>query len=296
MSRIEQALEKAMHMRDSVKRPAADMNGDVKTIDRTAEVTEFQVRESIVDVSQVDKHIVCLTDPQSPASEQYRKLRARILATTHTPADGDLQNTLMVASADVGEGKTITSNNFAIALAQELDHTVLLVDADLRKPSVHTYLGIPAGPGLSEYLLGQVELPDVLINTGIGRLVLLPAGTPPDNPSELLSSHRMKDLVQEMKYRYNDRYIIFDSSPILVSSDALSLSSNVDGILLVVQAAKTPEKVVKKAVSVLKDTPILGVVYNNVPDYLGKSLHPYYYYRYGREAGETKTPGNNGKK
>ncbi len=227
----------------------------------------------------VNRHIVCITDPFSPSSEQYRKLRARILAITKQ----DFQNTIMVSSADVGEGKSITSINFAVALAQEMDHTVLLVDADLRKPSIHDYLGIKAVRGLSDYLSGKVELSDVLINTGIGKLMLLPAGSACSNPAELLSSNRMKELVQEMKHRYADRYIIIDTPPVLVSADAISVSNHVDGILFVVQAAKTSEKTVKKAINLLKSSTIMGIVYNNVPDYLGKNLNPYYYYKYRRD-------------
>jgi Mrp family chromosome partitioning ATPase len=94
----------------------------------------------------------------------------------------------------------------------------------------------------------------------------------------------MKELVMEMKHRYSDRYIIFDSSPILISADAISLSANVDSILLVIQAARTPVKVVEKAISLIKNTPILGVVYNNVPDYMGKNLYPYIYHSYHQDA------------
>jgi exopolysaccharide/PEP-CTERM locus tyrosine autokinase len=271
MSRIEQALEKAIRMRETmtVPAPASDLHD-------TPALSDLRARPCIIDPSRLDHHIVCLTDPFSAAAEQYRKLKARILAATAQ----NHKNTLMVSSAYVGEGKSITALNIAITMAQGIDHTVLLVDADLRKPSIARYLGIEAERGLSDYLAGKAELSEVLIHTGIGKLVILPAGSQTDNPAELLSSNRMKDLVLDMKRRYSDRYIIFDSSPILVSADAISLSADVDGVLLVVQAAKTPMRVVKKAVSLIKNTPILGVIYNNVPDYLGKNLYPYIYHRY----------------
>jgi exopolysaccharide/PEP-CTERM locus tyrosine autokinase len=285
LSRIEKALEKAVQMRESTKTPYPEPDSNVK-IKGSSSLPEFQIRECIIDPSKVDRHVVCITDPLSAASEQYRKLRARILTATKQ----DYHNTIMVTSADIGEGKSITSINFAVALAQEIDHTVLLVDADLRKPSIHRYLGIKVEFGLSDYLAGKVALADVLIHTGVGKLVLLPAGTPSPNPAELLSSNRMKDLVREMKHRYSDRYIIFDTSPVLVSADAISMSSHVDGVLFVIQAARTPEKTVKKAIAMLHNTTILGVVYNNVPDYLGKNLNPYYYYRYHHDTDQpTKT-------
>ncbi len=191
----------------------------------------------------------------------------------------------------------MTAINFAIALARQIDHTVLLVDADLRKPSIHTYLGIRADFGLSEYLEGQVKnLSDVLVKTGIGKLVLLPAGSPPPNSAELLSSNRMKELAQEMKNRYADRYVIYDASPLLACADALSLSKHVDGILLVIQGARTSAKTVKDALAHLHGSPVLGVVYNNVPDFMCKNLYPYDYYRYRKGGESAESDNGNGKK
>lgn len=279
MSRIEQALEKAIKIRESAAVPISGLDSHRESAKKPSPLPAFHIKESIINPILVDRHIVCITDPYSPASEQYRKLRARILARTKQ----DFQNTIMVTSADVGEGKSITSVNFAVALAREIDHTVLLVDADMRKPSIHKYLGIKTDRGLSDYLSGQVELSDVLINTGLGRLVLLPAGNACSNPAELLSSNRMKELVKEMKHRYADRYIVIDTPPVLVSADAISMSNHVDGVIFVVQAAKTSEKTVKKAINLLKGAIMLGIVYNNVPDYLGKNLNPYYYHQYHRD-------------
>lgn len=279
MSRIEQALEKAIKIRESAAVPISGLDSHRESAKKPSPLPAFHIKESIINPILVDRHIVCITDPYSPASEQYRKLRARILAITKQ----EFQNTIMVTSADVGEGKSITSINFAVALAREIDHTVLLVDADMRKPSIHKYLGIKTDRGLSDYLSGQVELSDVLINTGLGRLVLLPAGNACSNPAELLSSNRMKELVKEMKHRYADRYIVIDTPPVLVSADAISMSNHVDGVIFVVQAAKTSEKTVKKAINLLKGAIMLGIVYNNVPDYLGKNLNPYYYHQYHRD-------------
>jgi Mrp family chromosome partitioning ATPase len=130
--------------------------------------------------------------------------------------------------------------------------------------------------------MGRASLQDLLIKTGIGKLVLLPAGSSPENPTELLSSDGMRRLVCQMKGRYKDRYIIFDSSPMLATSDPLSMSSYVDGVVLVIQAARTTHKAAMSALSQIKDRNILGVVFNNVPRYLAKNLYPYYYL-YGHE-------------
>jgi len=274
MSRIEKALENAVKLRESTARTTVIT--EPHSTEALVAEPSFEIGEPLVERSLVDRHIVFLADPQSPAVEQYRKLRARILRT----AGKDNLNTLMIASADAGEGKTITAINLAVAIAQEIDHTVLLVDADLRNPSVHKYLGIKPQFGLTDYLTKQAGLSDVLVKTGIGKLVLLPAGTPVENPAELIASERMRDLVREMKHRYRDRYIIFDSAPVLLTADALSLGNYTDGIIFVVQAAHTSPKAATAALSLLKGYNILGSVFNNVPAYLGQSGYPYHY-RYG---------------
>lgn len=274
MSRIEKALERAVKLRESTA-PAAPGTGMHSGEEKSAGPA-FEVGAPLVDQSLVNKHIVFLTNPHSPAAEQYRKLRARIFRATAK----DYLNTLMITSSDSGEGKTITAVNLAVAIAQELDRTVLLVDGDLRNPSVHKYLGIEARHGLSDYLMNRATIPDILVKTGIGRLVLLPAGSPVENPAELLASDRMKSLVYEMKHRYTDRYLIFDSAPVLLAADTLSLGNYMDGIVFVVQADRTSPKVVTSALALLKGYKILGSVFNNVPSYLGLRQYPYYY-RYG---------------
>jgi protein-tyrosine kinase len=264
MSRIEKALEKASQLRQTGKESTTLSIGTKQEILGSSPV--FEKIESIIDKATVNKHIVCITDPMSSAAEQYKKIRARIFKG----ADKDFLNSLMVASALEGEGKTVTAINLAVTMAQEIDHTVLLIDADLRKPAVHTYLGLTAQYGLSDYLQSKVELSDVLIKTGIGKLVLLPAGTPPSNPSELLASGKMKDLVREMKYRYRDRYIIFDSPPLLTAADGLYLKEYIDGAIFVIQAVRTPSKSAAQALALLKGSHVFGTIYNNVPGYLSE--------------------------
>ncbi|MEW6067026.1 MAG: XrtA-associated tyrosine autokinase [Nitrospirota bacterium] len=272
MSRIEKSLQKALEVRESVK----------NTIDEKMVITEdrqdftlpkFEIGESIIKIDTVDKHIICLTDPFSPAAEQYKKLHVRIFRSTVK----DFINTIMITSPGVGEGKTITATNLAVSMANEIDHTVLLVDADLKHPSIHKYLGIESKYGLSDYLMGKVKLQDILIKTGVGKLVFLPAGTSAENTTELMSSQRMKRLVYELKHRYKDRYIIFDSPPLLVTADSLSMCSYMDGIVFVIQASKTTQKAALHAVSLIKGHNILGVVFNNVPKDFAKNLYPYYY-------------------
>ncbi|MBZ0156190.1 MAG: polysaccharide biosynthesis tyrosine autokinase [Alphaproteobacteria bacterium] len=237
----------------------------------------------VVETGMVDEHIVCITDPYSLAAEQYRRIRARLLKM----APKETLTTIMVTSPDMGEGKSTTCLNLAVTMAREIDYTVLIVDADLRNPSLHRYLGLKPKYGLSEYLSGKVELKDVLVRTGMRKLVLLPAGDPPENPSELLSSDRMRMLVHELKYRYRDRYVFFDSSPVLATADAFSLGRHMDGIIMVVQATHTTSKMAVKAASLMKGLSMLGVIFNNVPKYLGNSVYPY---RYMSRGGYLKGP------
>ena len=228
----------------------------------------------IVSLDRVERNIVCITDPSSGTAEQYKKLRAKILNLTAK----NFLNTIMVTSPDMGDGKSITAMNLAATLAQKMDYTVLLIDADLRHPSILKLLGIKSNYGLSDYLVGKVDLPDILIKTGIGKLVIMPAGNATENSVELLSSEAMKRLVHEIKHRYKDRYIIFDAPPIIAVADTLPLSNYVDGVLLVIQAARTTPKTALHAISQIKGSNILGVVFNKVPSYLVKNLYPYYRY------------------
>ena len=273
MSRREAALEEALKLREASQAPASGAPAG-KTEGEQHSLHRFVAPEKrLVDPSAVNRHVVSLAEPHSPASEQYKKIRARLLKGT---AKGFL-NTIMVTSPGMGEGKTVTAINLAVSMAEELDHTVLLVDADLRKPSVHEYLGFAPKCGLSEYLKGEASLSDTLIRTGVGKLVVLPAGNPPENPSELISSERMRTLVREMKLRYKDRYVIFDTSPLLVTADPLSLGSYVDGTVLLIQAARTSSKAAVQAASLLKDFNLLGVIFNNVPEHLAGDFYSYHH-------------------
>jgi protein-tyrosine kinase len=279
MSKIEKALEKAINMRETKD---TFVSAATTIPDNQGTTHRFVVGESVIDKTLVDKHIVCLKDAVSSAAEQFKKLKAKILRETTKQA---FFNTLMVTSSDIGEGKSVTAANLAIELSNEIDHTVLLVDADLRNPSIHQYFGIEPEYGLSDYLAGKVDLPDILIKTGIGKLVILPAGTVAENAAELLSSEKMKMLVRELKLRYNDRYIIFDSTPLLVTADPLLLGRYMDGIIFVIQEGRTSHKSALQSISLMKGWNILGVVFNNVPQYLIRSHYHNYYQQKPNKSG-----------
>lgn len=171
-------------------------------------------------------------------------------------------NTIMVTSANRAEGKTLMTVNLAVSMARELDRTVLLVDTNLRSPSLLEILGMEPQRGLSDYLLKEAGIPDLLIHPGIQKLVLLPSGRPLSHSAELLGSPRMEALVREMRERYSKRLVLFDSPALLTSADALAFSRFVDGILLVAENEKTRRNEIKRMFELLEGKPVLGTVLN----------------------------------
>jgi capsular exopolysaccharide synthesis family protein len=170
--------------------------------------------------------------------------------------------TLAICSPSDGEGKTLTAVNLAVSVAMEYDQTALLVDADLRAPSVHQYFGIPASPGLSNWLVNQAPLEKLLVNPGIDRLLVLSSGPPHPKSAELLGSAKMSLFVAEVRNRYSDRLVIFDLPPLLVAADALEFAPLADAVLLVVEEGATRREDVERARQLLDTANLIGVVLN----------------------------------
>lgn len=283
MSRIEQALEKAALLRNKIQEVPTPRK--VEAEPRPSAVQPSRPASAPEEAVKIENPlVVTATDPHSPAAEEYRKLKSLLVQLTRGER---FDNTLMVTSSIGGEGKTITSLNMAITLAQEFDHTVLLVDADLRKPSVSQYLGIDPQVGLSDCLQKGLDVGAAILRTEIPGLSILPSGQPVRNPAELFSSQRMTDLVQELKKRYSDRYIIFDAPPVLPFAETRSLAGNVDGILFVVKEGAASEAEVKEGVHSLKNGKVLGIVYNGATGLAVSGR----YSRYYRDNRYTEWPG-----
>lgn len=171
-------------------------------------------------------------------------------------------NALALTSPGAREGKSLTAINLAVSLALEVDQTVLLVDADLRSPRIHRSFGLPPGPGLSDYLISNTPLEDILIHPGIGGFVILPGGRPIVNSSEMLGSQKMMSLVQELKSRYPSRIVLFDLPPVLSAADALAFSPYVDAAVLVVEEGGTDRHEIQRAAEMLGSTRLIGTVMN----------------------------------
>lgn len=273
MSRIEKAIEIATRKRNdaSVDAPATtsvqseDSPGRAPTMQRSRETIKID-----------NPFLVTANDQGSPASEQYRKLKSLIVKLSQT---GDFGKTLMITSSTAGEGKTITSLNLAITMAQEFDHTVLLVEADVRKPSVLNYLGLKAEKGLTDCVIDGFDISEVIVKTGIGSLSVLPAGRHVENPVELFSSNRMQELFAEISSRYNDRYVIVDTTPLLPFAEPSFIANMIGAVILVVREGVTTAEQLKSSLEMLKNHNLLGVVSNCVSRV--NSLQGYYgYYGY----------------
>jgi protein-tyrosine kinase len=284
MSRIEEAMEKARRIRADKQRPDPKAGPAIRPepddqVDplTKAESSYPSSRKELNQIRVQNPALVAINDPGAPVAEEYRKLKEMVLKTTRTGQT--FRNTLMVTSALPGEGKTVISLNLAACLAQEYDHTVLVIDADLRKPTCAKYLGIENGQGIADCLLKGSPCCDVLIHTGIGKMALMSAGQPVDNPVELFSSQRMKDLLMEMKHRYPDRVIIIDTPPVLPFAEARTIGSMVDGVLLVVKEGTPSQEEIRGAVDALRGATILGIVYNQAELMLMGNKYSYYYDR-----------------
>jgi receptor protein-tyrosine kinase/non-specific protein-tyrosine kinase len=273
MSRIEKALEKAAELRNKHQATPSVSHVPSPVPIRDA-VVMSELPAPGLSITPDNPLLVPLAAPLSQIAEEYRKLKSVLVKMTRKD---EFKNIILVTSSVAGEGKSLTSLNLAISLAQEYDHTVLLVDADLRRPSIHRYLGITPEKGLSDCLQDSCDVGEALINTGIGRLVLLPAGNEVPNPVELFSSQRMERLLFELKHRYPDRYVILDTPPVLPFAEVQALSHLADGVLFVVKERLAPLKTVQEGLESLKGCNLLGIVYNDAEQ---QALDSHYSYRY----------------
>lgn len=198
-------------------------------------------------------------------TEQVKILRTQVLRKLKAMGG----NSILVTSANPYEGKTFTSINLGVSIAKEFDRTVLIIDADIRKPTLqHTafstgFFSLDVEKGLTDYLMDEADISDILINPGIEKLTLIPGGKPVFNSSELLNSAKMAEMMSEIKSRYpSDRIVIVDGPALLPFSDAMILSRYVDGVLPVVEAEKTSSEDLKKMMAHLKEVTLLGFVLN----------------------------------
>lgn len=266
MDRISKALERAKknpisyHDHNRNKNIIEDIN---YTHTKTYDVSEEVLEKNRVISSGSNKMFVDI----------YRVLRTRVL---HRLKQNNWK-VIGVTSARPAEGKTLTAINLGISIAMEPNYSVLLVDADLRRPGVHQAFGITPDYGLSDYLTSDIPVEELFINPGIESFVVLPCTKPSPTSSELLTSPKMVNLLGELKSRYTSRLVIFNLPPLLMSDDVAALSPFLDAVLMVVEDGKTRSDDLSKSLELLEGVNLLGTVLNKC-----KSIgHGHQYYKEG---------------
>jgi exopolysaccharide/PEP-CTERM locus tyrosine autokinase len=234
--------------------------------------------------------IVTPNAPRSQVADEFRVIKRPLISNATGRGAAALKhgNLIMVTSAVPGEGKSFTSLNLAMSIAAELDHTVMLVDADVARPSILRMLGLPEAPGLLDLLEGKAEMSGVLLKTDVDKLTILPSGTPHARATELLASDAMRALLDDISKRYPDRIVIFDSPPLLLTTEAPVLATQMGQVVMVVQADKTLQADVQGALATIESCPVKMMLLNRMrPE--GKGSYGYGY-GYGHGYGRKKQP------
>lgn len=218
---------------------------------------------------------------KSQIAEQYRIIKRPLLKKAFGKEDKYLKNgnLIMLTSAVPGEGKSFSAVNLAMSIATEMDHRVLLVDADVARPSIPKVLGFGTEKGLLDVLLdNELSIADVMLKTNVEKLTVITAGSPHAHATELLASKDMDLLLHELAHRYHDRVVIFDSPPMLITSEARVLATQMGQIVLVVEAEKTTQHIVKETLRQIESCQSIDLIYNKAREFSGGGEYFGYYY------------------
>ena len=238
-----------------------------------------------IDLARLAQRGVATPDaPHTAMAREFRLIKRPVLENARGKAGvrSPNANLVMVTSALAGEGKSFCATNLAMSIAMELDRTVLLVDADVANPVVLDMLGLPPSPGLLDVLTDPAcDLSSVILRTNVDKLSVLPAGTRHDRATELLASEGMTRLVDEMASRYADRIIVFDSPPLLLTTEAPVLATHMGQIVVVVEADRTSANAVRQALAKVENCPVVLMLLNKART---AEMSSYYGYGYGQSA------------
>jgi protein-tyrosine kinase len=248
-----------------------------------------------VDLNLVALHQAGFVTPMAERSrmaDQYRVIKRPLISNAMGKGAATINhaNLIMVTSALPGEGKTFTAINLAMSIAAELDNSVMLVDADVARPSLLRTFGLPVGPGLLDLLQGRAQISDVLLRTNVDKLTLLPSGHPQARATEMLASDAMRQLLDDMAQRYADRIIIFDSPPVLLTTEARALAAHMGQIVVVVQAGKTLQREVQHALSTIEACPVKLMLLNQATEDASGDYGYSYGYGYGYSKDKKQEP------
>lgn len=230
--------------------------------------------------------IVTPDNGRSSIAEEFRLIKRPLLDNMSGGRRGEVRrngNLIMVTSSLPKEGKTFCSVSLAMSIAMEVDRTVLLVDADVARPRVPSALGVKVEKGLLDLLRDdQLRLSDVLIRTNVPNLTLLPAGSTYDRANEVLASEAMHRLVEDIASRYSDRVVIFDTPPLLATSEASVLAGYMGQVVMVVECEKTPQGAVMRSMELLEHCPLVMTMLNKTDPLPGLGYSQSYYGNYAK--------------
>jgi protein-tyrosine kinase len=244
-----QAAESGQQQRRAPKSPAGDAS--------TAPIRQFQPCRP--DSAAMERNCILPQVVDQSALRAYKILRTRVLQRMNSKQ----WHTLAITGVDSGQGKTLTAINLSIALAQDPNTAVFLVDLDLQRPKIAEYMGLNFKKGLGEYLLGEASIDEIFYSPGIERLAVIPNSRRFEHSSDLLSGPRIHELVQRLNAEQPRRIVIYDMPPLLLSDDVLTFApNNADGLLLVVSEGATARRLVEKSKDLLAEMNLVGVVLN----------------------------------
>lgn len=226
--------------------------------------------------SKIKPNIICHFQPSSIIAEEYRTIRTNL----QFALSGQERKSFLITSSVNEEGKSVTTINLAVVIAQYQSSPILIVDCDLRKPSMHRYLGLDIQNGIADYLERHRSFDEIVKTTELPHVSAITAGDIPKNPSELLGSSRMEQFIQEARHRYE--YVIFDTPPVIPVTDAAVLGPKLDGAVMLMKTGDTQRETAGHAYRLLKqaNTTILGFIMTNAKQYIPKYLYRYQYYHY----------------
>lgn len=295
MSRIHEALQKAYRERMSL--PPSKLNGFHEPITATVLEEPPPLVTPGTGLKSIAQHPWKPATPSLPTLadrgvgvEQFRSLRSHIYQAHYESP----MKTILIASGMPSEGKSFVAANLAVSLARNTVNSILLIDGDMRRPTLHNLLGAPDSPGLSDYLEGSVDVTDVMQRDTIhetrdgesvsivSNLTFIPSGKSKDNSSELVANHRVEELIAAVSSHFD--WILIDSPPALAVTDAVDLARAADAVLLIARGASTPYEVARRTQAAFSNSRVLGFVLNDVKNAAHKGSYNYgYYYNSGSE-------------
>jgi protein-tyrosine kinase len=274
MEKIKAALNKAKSQNilkkaePGLARNSKASSSTVKDINSIESIVYNQTKTLKLDLSLLENNRIVALNKFDPASWIFDSLRTQVLQKM----EENNWSTIAVVSPTPEAGKTVVAINLAISISQNPNNTVMLVDFDLRKPRVAKYLGIKCNFSLNDYLKGEEQLENIIVNPGVPRLTLLPTNAPVAQSSETLSTDKVQGLIEELKNRYKSRIVIFDLPPLLNVDDAMVLLPQVDCVLFVIGDGQHSETEIIESMRLLSKSNLLGVVVNRAE----VEVRPYY--------------------